>query len=127
MDNTSKRARNVRAITNKKPMRVDPSTIEVVKEDHWKAPSSLYAERIVRTGDLKLRAEVRRDSYPDQSYARVSAWTAHEGWKVVTTIPFDCSAMKDASYYAEEALREFIPIVKKDLDKLIALGIDTLA
>lgn len=123
----SKRERGVRAITNKKPMRVDPSKVEVVKEDFSKGDQSLRAERIVRVGDLKLRAEVKRDSYDFQSYARVSAWTTKEGWAVVTTIPFESTAMKAASPYAPSPMNTWPATAKKDLDKLIALGIDTLA
>lgn len=125
----SKTARGVRAITNKKTPK-----IVVVKDDVRNGTQSLrngtqslYAERIVRVGDLKLRAEVKRDAYDFQSYARVSAWTTKEGWEIVTTIPFEKTLLKASVAYALAPLTDFAADARPVLDALVQLGIDTLA
>lgn len=97
----------------------------VVKEDFWRGSQSLEAERIVKVGELRLRALVKRDSYDVQSYAKVYAWTAKEGWSHVTSIPLERTEMRKRAYV--ERGDEWHAAARKDLDALVRAGVAVLA
>ena len=99
--------------------------IEVVKETFTRGSQDLDAERIVRVRSLQLRAEVKRDSYDAQCFARVSAWT-NDGWKVVTTIPLEETRSRVASAYKQDPMPEWRDLSRQDMDTLIGLACDIL-
>lgn len=109
----------------KSPKTPKKSPAALLKEDFWSSRQTLHAERVVKVGKDKVRAEVARDSYDDQSYARVSVWTTERGWKYLTAIPFEKSEMRKASPYGDKAA--WPATAKKDLDTLIAHAVTILA
>lgn len=96
----------------------------VVKEEFWRGSQSLEAERIVKAGDLRLRALVKRDAYDVQSYAKVYAWTAKEGWSHVTSIPLERTEVRKRAYV--ERGDEWRASARKDLDALVNAGLAVL-
>lgn len=99
--------------------------IVMVKETFSKGSQDLNAERIVRVVSMPLRAEVKRDSYDSQCFARVSVWT-DGGWKLVTTLPLEETRSHVASAYNPDPMPEWRALSRQDMDTLIGLACDVL-
>lgn len=97
--------------------------IEVVKEEFWSGRQSSNAERVVKFGPHKIRALVCHDAYDFQSYARVSVWTAENGWKLLTHIPYEKTAMK-TTYRVGLTWQKVLAL---DLDALVGHAVAILA
>lgn len=111
------------------------SNYATISRSCWNANQSWNLDRIVkvlgpiRTGSgpaRKLRVEIRRNSYDDQSHARVSVWT-EGGWAVVAQKPIgECRS--SAVHYTTRELtdtQEFL--FDRDADELLDIAVQVIS
>jgi len=73
--------------------------MRTIDERFWKGSQSLNYTRIVSAGDRRFRVTIKRDSYDNQSYARVEAWTDSAGWALVHSLPLGDCEHRSASHH----------------------------
>ena len=66
--------------------------------DMWEASQSLHGKAIDSTHEPKLRANICRNAYDDQSHARLEAWTEEHGWETVRNLPIQGMSVATHSY-----------------------------
>ena len=90
------------------------------------------ASRILRAvplaaGNVRVKVEVKRDSYDEQSYARAWAWSpASLSWNPLADVPsaeMETVARKLSHAAGPEKLK---PALRKDADALFALAAEIL-
>lgn len=85
----------------------------------WYAGQSIYGRKIDPSHTPKLKAEVRRNAFDDQSWATVSAWS-DTGWQTVTTVPIEATAVAKFSYTQyERKFNEIRLALYDDLNDLL--------
>jgi hypothetical protein len=67
---------------------------KIISERCWKANQSWYYEKVIafasNTRSFKLKVDIRRNAYDDQSHARVYQWDGTK-WQLVVKYPIrDC-------------------------------------
>ena len=91
--------------------------------DMWEAGQSLHGKAIDSTHEPKLRADIRRNAYDDQSHARLEAWTEEHGWETVRSHPI--TAMKIAPHSYTDPRRDDLTwrrTMTRDLAGLLEWG-----
>lgn len=85
----------------------------------------MKGEMIARADGYLLRASVRKDGYPPQSYAKVEIMTEAAGWKFLASM--DLNETKMASHSYTEKKSEFEQDMNVTLRQLILRGRNILA
>jgi hypothetical protein len=70
---------------------------KTISERVYQQNQSWYFERTVLIGGEKLKVEIRRNAYDDQSYGRVMKWDGNE-WKQVVHSPIQLLQCRHISY-----------------------------
>jgi hypothetical protein len=72
----------------------------------------------------KIRVDIKRDSYDNQSYAKISTWNETNGWLPVTSLNFKTTATSSIFYQtkADKLTGSDIDKIGTDTEELIELA-----
>lgn len=89
---------------------------------------SWVLDEIGELGDNKLRTQIRRNAYNDQSTARISVWTGIEnGWTEVASLPITECACSSVSYTTKTLAFAEHEMFDADVERLVGLAAAVLA
>lgn len=94
-----------------------------VTTDIYDTPHDLRGVSIDSGHQPKLRADVRRNFYDDQCYARLEAWTTEKGWTLIRNLPIKGTAIfRHHSVEPGMGRDEWRVAMQSDLDWLLDFG-----
>lgn len=98
-------------------------TISTISERFYNQSHSWNYERTVKIGSRKVRVQIRRNAYDQQSYARTHVW-AGDAWNLVCSRPISECKCSTVSYVNDGATDR---LFKKDADSIIEETVEVLA
>jgi len=101
-----------------------PTPKPVIAERLWRDAmhQTCHYELIQRAGTHRLRAQIERNAYDDQSFARIQRWDGAQ-WQGVSTWPISACASKAVSAYQrtdQDTTRHDRLLFEEDAARLVA-------
>lgn len=93
-----------------------------ITESCYKEHQSWWYRKVVIIDSHKLRVNIRRNAYDEQSYANVERWDGTK-WQVIHDLPITDCACKTVSYVMENITASSFAI---DADNLISIAMNIL-
>jgi hypothetical protein len=77
---------------------------------------------ILGVGTPRLRANIRRNAYDFQSYARIEKWSETQGWLVISEHYITEFAVAECSYTQRDLTTEYEDMMRYSADRLFEIG-----
>lgn len=73
-------------------------------------------------GWRKVRSNIQRNAYDDQSYARIEAWSDENGWLIIESFPITGYLARKLSYTQKELTSEYSYALDDTSDQLFVIA-----
>ena len=77
---------------------------------------------ILGVGTPRLRANIRRNAFDHQSYARIEKWSETQGWLMISEHHISEFPASKVSYTTKELVTEEVEYLRDSAERLFAIG-----
>jgi hypothetical protein len=99
-------------------------TVQMIEVTTWKGSQSVHFRKLVQLNAFKVKLEIKRDSYANQSHAIASVWSAEKlEWNTVYSIPYPQMKTKEGLMYGSA---EITSVMFKDDSESLMKGVTSI-